>query len=375
MIRDIFLKIIIFLIPTQLGLHFWPDFARLNGLKLDYYSPTIYLIDIFIFIFLLLNFSKITKSIKQNQKNFSFFFLLSLFNLYFSLNPFNTFFQLLRLSEYLFLYLVLSQEQNLWKKIKTPFVLSLIVVIFVQVVQQITQKSLNGVFYFLGERFFTASTPNLPKIVLGNTVFLRVSSLFSHPNSLAGFLALSYLILNRHTSSAFLKTFTFLSLILTFSKSAIFALLAYLTKINMGRKIYFLFAFLSLSQLFLPLTNTGFYSLDSRSTMLFHYQKLLPNHLFSGTGLGNYPTALENLLPGSMSTLSNFQPIHNLLLLAIIELGLPLTSFLFFYLYKNFNKNQYPVILIILLSGLFDHYWLTLPQNKLIFLLSLALFK
>src|SRR5687767_12118252 len=50
----IFFSFLLFL-PTQLGIHFWPDFSSIFGIRVDYLSPTIYLTDLLVF-FLILKF-------------------------------------------------------------------------------------------------------------------------------------------------------------------------------------------------------------------------------------------------------------------------------------------------------------------------------
>jgi len=65
-------------LPTQLGFHFWPDWAMVMGRRLDYLSPTLYLTDIT--IFLTLSFwlfsslkiknLKLIKNYKFNIKNY-----------------------------------------------------------------------------------------------------------------------------------------------------------------------------------------------------------------------------------------------------------------------------------------------------------------
>ncbi len=363
------------MIPTQLGLHFWPDFARLNGIRYDYYSPTVYLIDIFIFLFLILNYKFLLKIYQKSSKKFLIVLVVIFLNLLTSLNRLNTTFQILRLFEYYSLYLVISKIPHLWKKISISFLSSLLLVAGVQLAQFISQKSLGGLFYFFGERLFSATTPNLPKVNINSSPLIRVSSLFPHPNALAGYFLLSFLILKKQLSTVVIKIVNIFSLFLTFSKSALLAFIAYFTKIKLGSQTYLVFVIFSLLQLFIPILHTNFYSLDSRSSMISNYLQLPPRYFLLGTGLGNYPTALKDLLPGSMSTLAYLQPIHNLLLLLIAETGIPVTSLIVYCLIKKFNKKYYPIILVVLITGLFDHYWLTIPQDKLILLLAFALFK
>ena len=46
-------SLLILLLPTQLGRHFWPSYSFVFGLKVDYLSPTLYLTDIFLVLTLI----------------------------------------------------------------------------------------------------------------------------------------------------------------------------------------------------------------------------------------------------------------------------------------------------------------------------------
>ncbi|MDP2860696.1 MAG: hypothetical protein Q8N98_03190, partial [bacterium] len=45
-----FFYLFLFFLPTQLGRHFWPEWAIINGIRVDYLSPTIFLTDILLFL-------------------------------------------------------------------------------------------------------------------------------------------------------------------------------------------------------------------------------------------------------------------------------------------------------------------------------------
>lgn len=63
--------LLIFLLPTQLGKHFWPEWSLVNGIRVDYLSPTIYVTDILIIaLFILTIFSK-AQSVKRKAQNYS----------------------------------------------------------------------------------------------------------------------------------------------------------------------------------------------------------------------------------------------------------------------------------------------------------------
>ena len=52
--EDFFFVLLIFLIPSQLAYHFWPNWAFVGGVRVDYFAPTIYLTDILIVVILAL---------------------------------------------------------------------------------------------------------------------------------------------------------------------------------------------------------------------------------------------------------------------------------------------------------------------------------
>src|SRR5260221_12343343 len=54
--------LILLLLPTQFGRHFWPSFSFVLGQRVDYLTPILYLTDILIVLFVILN-------LIQNIKN------------------------------------------------------------------------------------------------------------------------------------------------------------------------------------------------------------------------------------------------------------------------------------------------------------------
>ena len=48
-IHRFFFSLLLVFLPTQLGYHFWPDWATVLGRRIDYLSPTIYFTDVLIF--------------------------------------------------------------------------------------------------------------------------------------------------------------------------------------------------------------------------------------------------------------------------------------------------------------------------------------
>jgi O-antigen ligase len=98
-----------------------------------------------------------------------------------------------------------------------------------------------------------------------------------------------------------------------------------------------------------------------------------------GIGLGNFPLAQKS--PFFSNFFLNFQPTHNIYILLITELGIPLFVIAVYFLinrvYKSWQKAvpslRYSVIAVLVL-GLVDHYWITSHQNILLIIFLSVLF-
>lgn len=112
-------------------------------------------------------------------------------------------------------------------------------------------------------------------------------------------------------------------------------------------------------------------SLRQRVFLNTQAENILAKSPFFGVGLGNFIPNLERR--------ELLQPVHNIYLLIATELGLVglgLFSVGFGYLILRIkNKLSIFCILAILITSLFDHYWLTLQQTALLasFVLGLAI--
>lgn len=183
-----FFLLVLFL-PTQLGKHFWPDFSYVLGQRIDYFSPTIYLTDIFIFILLLLDFKSIWRTLQRNFTVLLFYcFAVLLFSVAWvhwqNQNPGLLAYQWLRLAEWLFLVIWVKRNVSL-KETILPLNLSIIWTSFLALGQLWQQHSLG--FWFLGERTFQAGTPGIALASWQGQLFLRPYATFPHPNVLAGY--------------------------------------------------------------------------------------------------------------------------------------------------------------------------------------------
>jgi len=378
LLNKILLFLFIFLLPAQLGKHFFFDFSYLSGVRVDYLAPAIYLIDILFFILLILNYKIVFNVIRQNK--FIFFLVLLLINLFTSQSRLISLYQSARLIELICLFFIIKKNVLPPKNILFTLIFSGSIQLLLTTIQLINKHSVQGIFYFLGERYFSLSTPGIAKAALSGVEFLRPYGTFSHPNSMAGFYLLLYFFIftnKKFSKFIFLKNlFLLIATILifvSFSKTAIIAFII----LNAGFLLFknkqwckpCLIAkgiiYLVVGSLFL-LAKTDPLTLQKRQTLLKNAFSVIQHYPVFGTGYGSYLVVQNKIISQSFNLLN--QPVHNIFLLFFAEWGLVgfgLIYLIFPWVIKTARKNIL-LLLVIVITGLLDHYWLTLNQNFLL---------
>lgn len=405
-IKEFLLWSFFLFLPTQLGYHFWPKQAYVWGLRIDFLSPTIYLTDLLILSLAFSSWPLWGKWLKKGWKNKTkilnlglvLFFLVS--NIIFSARPLVSFYRFLRLGEFFFLIFFLKRFQfSLWPQ---GLLLGNLLTSFLAWAQVGQGGSLGGIFWWLGERSFNLATPGIALAQIGNHLLLRPYATFSHPNSLAGFLLVSLLLLWGARASFknkifFNLVFFFLSLtlFLTFSFAAYLgaglALIIFLwqkwrqksgllPKIGMGA-VLLLYIIAILFSIEAGLVEQK--SLNERLVLAQNALVLIKKRPLLGVGLGNFIPAQAKMLPFLRQDVNLLQPVHNIYLLIASETGfIGLLVFITMAVKIFWRAGNVPLhyrayairpYLLILFLGLFDHYWLTLPQNFLLFAVVLGL--
>jgi hypothetical protein len=100
-------------------------------------------------------------------------------------------------------------------------------------------------------------------------------------------------------------------------------------------------------------------------------------HWVGGVGLNNFIPGLPKYLM-AMPTLQLLQPVHNIFWLVAAETGLAGLVMVVWGLVmtgRQIGGRRWLalVMMVILITGANDHYWLTLPQNQLLVTLVLGL--
>lgn len=390
-------------LPTQLGYHFWPTWSFIYGSRIDYLSPTLFFTDILFIVLFIFNVEIFKDFFKKYYLQIFLFIVLVIFNIYISLSWQVSLYKWLKVSE-IFITVILFSKLKLTKHLVTrTLFISLIVIFGVGICQIIYSKTTGGLFYLLGERSFSITTPGISKLSVFGVQYLRMYSIFSHPNSLAAYTGLSLFIFMWSVSketyiNKIYKTIyiviTCSILVLSYSLNVLISLfiaLVYIfyirkSKISASKSITTLFIVLSILSILSPILIKG---LESNNSSIYERKELtsaagevIYKTNLIGVGLGNF----IKFLPDSNVNFNvswKFQPVHNIYLLAISEIGFVYYIIFFGVIYKFFSKaNQetnkvflYAGIVFIMFTGLFDHYWLTLQQNTLELGIVLGLLK
>lgn len=382
-------KAVIFLfllfLPTQFGRHFFLDFSYISGVRIDYLSLIIYVTDILAAAPIFFNFKIIFFDIKKQAKYLLLIIILLSINIFRSRFPILSLYHVLKLVEVYFIFIIFKAQKAESRIINLPLFLGGLVEIVLAVFQFITKSSIQGFFYFLGERYLNLSIADIAKSSINGVEILRPYATFSHPNSMGGFYLLLYF---------YFLTVAFKKPLLKYASLLIFSLL---TLISFSKTVILIFVFLNIFYLFknrgecrfCPLSSSfGLIitvliflrasgdpqSFEKRYTLFLNSFAIIKNHLLFGTGLGHYL-----IYQASIPIKYNFfflQPVHNIFLLFFAETGLIFSGVIFYFLIKfvksNLSKLSFVFcLLVIFITGNVDHYWLTLQQN---FLLMGAIF-
>ena len=101
-----FISLLLLLLPTQFGKHFFFDFSFVNGVRVDYLAPTLYVTDIIVFLLISTNIRVILEGLKN--KFFISLLCIALVNIFFALSKEVAIYRWVRVLEVLFLYKIIA---------------------------------------------------------------------------------------------------------------------------------------------------------------------------------------------------------------------------------------------------------------------------
>lgn len=378
--ESVLLFLTLLFLPTQLGKHFWPNFSYVYSLKVDYLSPTIYFWDILVFGLLIVWFLQKPKINKLALNLLLLFLLTQILSLFQSSNMEAGLVRLEQyfLSGFLGVYLASTDSKKLVSKIFLPLILAVILESVIATLQFTRGETLG--LWILGERTFSISTPAIAKFDFYGNQFLRPYATFSHPNVLAGFILVvlatffdSFYSL-RVRMTIFKASFLLGSITIFLTQSRAVILAGIVILVIFARK--WLFWVILVSLLVSPILFTRFSSILNfdnlallrREELIQSSFKIFLRHPMFGVGTNNFIPAIAGDLTAGPSRF--LQPVHNIYLLILAESGIiGLLGFVMLIGYPIKRISNLLPFFIILFLGLFDHYFLTLPQGyRLLFL-------
>lgn len=391
--------LLIILFPTQLAMHFWPEFSLVYGIRVDYYSIAIYLTDV-LFIVLFIFWSSHTfrdrlKDISNNKLLLFVFLAIAFSNIIFSSSHPATLFKWIKILEYLLLSYYVFKRTDVFNLVivRKNLLISLVVIFIVGILQVLRGQTSSHLFYILGERSFSVFTPGIAVTNILGFKILRMYSIFPHPNALAGFVFVSiiFILFTKKFSPKLIEKvfiiFALLSTLLTFSLSSVIAVMTVIVFYLLFRKhlfdkkpyllmvMFYVFLSMFLCIFSSEVLNKGLFTQQSFKERLQLAElagNILSKNWFIGTGLNTFIKSAVNInhTNGSVWLL---QPVHNIFLLIITETGIVgiggLLMFLYLYVLKVIKfKNIWSLMIFvfILTTSLFDHYWFTIQQNMLL---------
>lgn len=396
---------------------FTSSYSTVLGIYSDFTSLSLYLSDIFIVFLAIFTAISNFKEFSSYFKGTSVIFLVSLLFASFILSITNSDFGLAlyitsRIAELIVLHgtiKILFKYINLTKSIH--FFIALLSVQAILTLIQLAFQHNIGIRY-LGESVISTQILGVAKVIASGFTYIRPYGTFPHPNVLSAFfvtgipLAIYSLIsaksrLTRMTVASALALIIF-GLFLTFSRAGILAgavsfiiFLAGLIYIKLdAKKIIYLatigliasISMFVLAKPFLLSRNTVSDEAISLRSLYNHIGvKIITANPVFGVGPGQALLHMQQFSPVHLEPW-DIQPIHNVFLEAVAELGVPLALlFLFIFLWfvkelfsnlkkESLTENQKLLKLAlgaILVSYFilmqFDHYFYTIEQTRLLF--------
>lgn len=387
------LCLFVFLLPWQARWIYGE--SLINGGVFEYGRLSLYGTEILLLALLILGIIAKRKAQSAKLKANIWIFLLLIWaglSILWSADKMLAWYGWLRLMEGVGLAWLLAQNSKL--KAQNCIILSLIASGVIQSLIAVWQWVVQYSFAskWLGMAFFNPAVAGVSVIDNGAGRFLRAYGSLPHPNILAGFLVICLLaavilIINNHASPKLIKwlwagvAILTMGLFLTFSRAGWLALLLsliliLLVHLRVGLKDLMTKRFLAITGLVVLIFGvlTSFYpdlvktrlagqarlEVQSNQQRLDLYNQAWPiikSHWLLGIGLGQYPLKLYQDNPTLESWA--YQPVHDTGVLTLAELGIVgLFLFIIIVIFAWRAKSPYwPLLLAILVLGLFDHYF------------------
>jgi len=406
-----FAMLIMFLLPWQTVFLFGN--SQIEGSKYAFGALGLYAVEVLIIVtalLLMIKKSKLDFLERALLSTFGLFVIFAISSIFTSIDKTLSFVHAFHILASFLLLRILLDKNITFEWIQRLFVLSLFIPGVFGLIQVFT-----GVFpsiKLLGISSRNASILGESIITSGNGErVLRAYGSFPHPNIFGGYLAVGIILSiylayykNDKWRNFYIISIPSLSifLILTFSRSAWIATLLALVlllipilnkrvfKFSKKKILVFVALFVISLCAFYPVIRSRIdieNTIESKSVVerieqLREYPKIASKNLIVGSGIGTYSLSVSQTFPNR--DIWEYQPIHNIYLLVIAELGLLATVFLLlsivrllYVLERKMEFDDYVLIisisLVLFIVGFLDHYLITFWSGISLLSASVAL--
>ncbi len=382
------------LLPTQLGLHLWPSWSYVEGLRVDYLAPTLTLLDIVLGLTLLALWTTGALARPTSHRSIRAILLIGMgmvVNVFFSSLPFLTLSRWIKIIMAGWVFASILNEKRYQKAVVLGLVSASCVQLALVLQQFFTQGAIQGGWYWLGERAIYPWMPDIAQLSINGTQFMRPYGTFSHPNAMGGFFLCVHFFLwyTQHKSSPAGKPWSLVCILGTFTSSLLVCISFSKAAIGTFTLIHILLVFrdpayrwCKLCLIARPLMliavclifmqgQGDLYSVEKRWALLSHAMQVILPHLVTGTGLGASVATMAGVY---FHAIPLYQPVHQIGVLWFAETGLVgvvVVIYLIGLYATRFDRSWGALapLAAVVLTGLGDHYWLTQLQNIYLFIL------
>jgi len=397
-VKEIITYLWLALIPTQLGRHFWLVESRVLGMKIDYLSIILYLSDILWVVWIIKNHPLTPSLTKEGDKTKNFWnrwlmvvlvLAIVVGNVVVAQAKLVAVYRWLRVGQWLFtFYLVSKNKKDIEEKLLKVIPWWIIIESFLALAQVVKGGSLQGIWWWFGERRFLLGNLGIAEMRVGNEAWVRAYGTFSHPNSLAGFLLLAWIWWRKSPAlrapplrkGGILKWVVnwsaLLGIVLAGSRTVWVLSILILIQETRNEKqelkgvVEKVLIGIGLVTMVLGIVGNeyelksflGGWDKDSwskRVSLVVSAKNMFIDSPFLGIGNGNFVSVLPKYQEKNIFWL---QPVHNIFLLILSEIGI-FGVVLLCKMFGRIRKKNWQILGIIIVTGMLDHYWVTLPQN------------
>ena len=282
------------------------------------------------------------------------------------------------------LYILIKNGIAKKSRISGVFMISMALQAAASLGQFVSQDSLG--LSLLGEPNLASS--GIAKIDMGEDKIIRSYGTMPHPNILAGFMVVAIILNMKFKKRLPLIALCIVGLTLTFSRSGIGALILVgfiyaifnIKKISSSKRMMTILIGICVIPVVvaLPYLKTHFLSTTEIEARLSQLQPavemILDNPM--GVGFANFTNYVQDYSDDKISPWE-YQPVHNVYLLATAELGIIGISVILFILFNVLlsgkSKRIKYSILALAVIGLVDHYMYTTTQGQILAVLLLSM--